>query len=201
MLKLGLTGGVGAGKSTAAELFRRSGAAILNTDRTAHEAMRPGSKVWKKLVREFGGEILLENREIDRKKLSHIVFQNRRKLRRLESIVHPEVVRRLKSWFASCRRRGVKLAVVEVPLLFEAKLEKLFDVTVAVTAPRAAALRRCGKRGLSRAEAVKRMRAQMSSQEKARRADFAIANAGAKKDLKPKVQRLLKKLSTELKNR
>lgn len=188
MLKLGLTGGVASGKSTVAAIFKKHGARYLNTDWVAHDVVRPGTAAWKKVVRVFGKEILLKSQEIDRKKLSKIVFSRPEKLRQLEKIVHPAVVKKTRAWLAQRRKKKVCLAVVEVPLLYEAKMERLFDAVVAVTAPRRLQL----KRGAEPA----RIRAQMSQREKARRADFTIVNAGSKKDLGKKVQKILNKLTT-----
>lgn len=204
MLKLGLTGGVGSGKSAAARIFQARGAKILNSDQVAHDTMRPGTAVWKKVVQAFGNEILLKSREIDRKKLSKIVFSQPEKLRQLESLVHPAVVKIIRSWFAQCqcRKRGKNsVAVVEVPLLFEAKLERLFDRVVAVTAPRRLQLKRASGRGLSRRELLLRMRSQMSQREKARRADYVVANSGTKKELEKKIGMLWRHLTHPNKKR
>jgi len=195
MLKIGLTGGVGSGKSTVAAMLAAHGANYLDSDAVVHRLMRVGSPTWKQLTKEFGKEILFKSKKINRRKLANIVFNQPRKLQKLEHLIHPSVKKEIRSWLGQFQRnKRVKVAVVEVPLLFEARLEKMFDRVVAVTAPRSLQLKRCAKLGIStRQEVMNRIRSQMSQTKKAKKADFVLRNNGSKKELKIKVNKLWEK--------
>lgn len=195
MLKVGLTGGVASGKSTVASYLAARGAKLLDSDRLAHQVMKKGSAPWKKLKKEFGEKILTKSGQIDRKKMAEVVFKQPRQLRKLERIVHPPVIKEIGLWLKRCsKNKKTRAAVVEVPLLFEARCEKLFDLVLAVTSPKEAQVKRCLKNGYSsRKEVLARMGAQMSQAEKARRADAVIRNNGTKKELEKKVNRFWKK--------
>lgn len=197
MLKVGLTGGVGSGKSTVAAMLAAHGAKYLDSDAVVHRLMRVGSTTWKQLTKEFGKEILLKSKKINRRKLANIVFNQPRKLRKLEHLIHPSVKKEIRTWLKDCQKnKRVKVAVVEVPLLFEAHLEKMFDRVVAVTAPKSLQVARGSKLGIAnRQEVMSRIRSQMSQTKKAKKADFVIRNNGSKKELKIKVNKLWEKCS------
>ena len=163
-LLVGLTGGIGSGKSAALAEFARRGAATLSLDELAHEVsgLAPA----------------------ERKALAAKVFSDPKALRRLERALHPPVLREMARRLA--RARG--LTVVDVPLLFEKKLEDRFDVTLAVTAGLKTRLARLARRGTSPAEARRRMKAQLPAAEHRRRADLVIDNGGSRKDLTEKVR-------------
>lgn len=196
MLKVGLTGGIASGKSSVAKLLTRKGAKSIDSDALVHQLLKQGTPTWKKVVHAFGEDILGKSKKIDRKKLAKVVFNQPQKLRKLEKIVHPPVIAEIKKWLVGCQKnKNVSIAVVEVPLLFEKKLEKLFDVVVAVTSPRREQIARLLNKGFqTRKEIVSRIRSQLSQTEKAKRADFVIRNNQNKKDLKNKVDKLWKKL-------
>lgn len=198
MLKVGLTGGMASGKSTVTAMLAAKGAKTRDSDALVHRALKKGSLTRQRLIKEFGPQILLKTKEIDRNKLAQIVFNQPKQRRKLEQIVHPPVVKEIRAWLSQCRKLGnLKIAVAEVPLLFEARLEKMFDVVVAVTAPRKCQITRFVKKGYSRKQALSRIRSQMSQTEKAKKSNYVIRNNGSKKELKTKVDKLWEKLKQE----
>lgn len=179
-LTIGLTGGIGAGKSLALSEFARLGAAAIDTDEIAREQARKGGAAYGKIVKAFGRSILNADGSIDRKRLGERVFKKPAQRRRLERITHPlvrnETSRRLKA-------AKDNIAVVAVPLLFEAGMEKDFDVTLTIEAPAATRRRRVMARDSVAAAAVgARMKAQLSEGSRRLKADVAILNRGSKTD-------------------
>ena len=179
MKVIGLTGGIGTGKSSVAGFFREKGVPVIDLDEIVHELQRPGKQVYRRIVEEFGESILNSDGTINRKLLGKIVFSDRSKLEKLNSIVHPAVIEKLKDILMKYQSAGQEMLVVEVPLLYEVGLEKLFDHVVVVYAPEEIQIERIMKRdGLSREEALSRIRNQLSIEEKRRRADVVIDNSG-----------------------
>ncbi len=167
-LRVGLTGGIGAGKSTALREFARLGARTLSLDEVARRQARPGTAVHRALARAFG--------TADRAALARRVFSDSRARRRLERLTHPPILREMRRWLSSAS--GV--AVVDVPLLFEGGYQREFDVTLCVSASGAARLRRVLARDrASAAQARARMAAQMSDARRRRLADVVILNEGS----------------------
>ncbi|MCK5581024.1 MAG: dephospho-CoA kinase [Candidatus Omnitrophica bacterium] len=195
MVIVGLTGGLGTGKTTAAEIFASLGAKVLNADDIVHDLLRCGSPCFKKVVNTFGEEILA-GKDIDRKKLAAIIFNNAAKRKHLEGIVHPVVIREIKKEIKAFRQKNrEKVFVVEVPLLFEAKMDKIVDVVVVVKANQKVQFVRVKQRhGLSRRKALKRMKAQMPMKEKIQRADIIIDNRGALREVRGQVKKVFNKL-------
>jgi dephospho-CoA kinase len=186
---VGLTGGIGAGKSEALAAFERLGAATLSTDRVAHDLL-DDPEVKAALVERWGEEIA-PNGQVDREKVGEIVFGDRGELAWLESITHPRVGAHVLEWRRSLGA-GVEVAVVEVPLLFEAAMQGAFDATVAVVADdelRDARLRQRGQGGLEGREAR-----QLEQAEKARRADHVIRNDASLEELESEVRRVIEQL-------
>ncbi len=182
---VGLTGGLGAGKSAALAEFERLGAATVCLDQVAREQARPGREGWTAIVRAFGRGVLDASGRIDRKALGARVFRRPAERRRLERATHPPVLREMKARVS--RLRGV--VVVDAPLLFEAGLEKDFDATVLVDCPEAERVRRVARRdGLPPAEVRRRMAAQWPSARKRARADLTIDNDGSRAALNARVK-------------
>jgi len=180
LIRIGLTGGMGTGKATVAKMCARRGALVVDADELAREAVRPGRRAWKRIVEVFGRSMLKADRSIDRRALAAVVFSDQRKLKRLNAIVHPPVIREMRVRLARAAREGkYAVAVANVPLLFEAGLEGEFDRTIVVTCPREEQVARCAERdGLSRREIERRLRLQMPIAEKIRRSDYVIDNGG-----------------------
>lgn len=189
---LGITGGFGTGKSTAAKYFKAFGAEVIDADKIAHEAIRPDTIVYKRIVTAFGARILGKNRFIDRKKLSAVVFDKKAFLIKLNRIVHPEVVKAIKERIKHSHNCKI---VLDVPLLFEAKLERLADKIIVVKASQANQIKRLsGKIKLSEEEIKKRIHAQLPISVKVRKADFVIDNNGPLEETKKQLEQLRRRL-------
>jgi dephospho-CoA kinase len=188
---VGLTGGIGAGKSEALAAFERLGAATLSTDHVAHDLL-DDDQVRAALVDRWGAEIA-PGGSVDREKVSEIVFNDRDELAWLESVTHPRVGAHVLEWRQSLDP-DVAVAVVEVPLLFEAAMEDAFDATVAVVADdavRDTRLRERGQGGLGGRE-----ERQLDQAEKERRADHVIRNDASLDELESEVRKLIEDLQT-----
>jgi dephospho-CoA kinase len=189
---VGLTGGIGAGKSEALAAFERLGAATLSTDRVAHDLLED-DEVRAALVERWG-EGIAPDGEIDRDRVSEIVFSDRGELAWLESITHPRVGARVYEWRQNLDP-AVPVAVVEVPLLFEAAMEEAFDATVAIIADdelRDARLRERGQGGLAGRE-----ERQLDQAEKEHRADHVIRNDASLQELESEVRELIDELTAK----
>jgi len=127
MIVIGLTGGIGSGKSTVAQFLAELGAVVLNADEVGHEAYRPHTETWQELVNAFGSGILQPDDEINRKKLGEIVFADSQALTRLNQIVHPRMFRMMQERIEGWREQGVEVVVLEAAILFEANWTSLVD--------------------------------------------------------------------------
>jgi len=186
MLSVGLTGGIASGKSEALKAFAAAGAGTVSLDEVSRQVSRRGGPAYRAVVRAFGRKVLGRDGEIDRKRLGDLVFRRGDLRRRLEAATHPVILREMRRRLRACRR---PVAVVDVPLLFEAGLEHDFDVTVLVSAGRELRLRRLRARdGFSRVDALRRVQAQMAEAEKERRADVIVPNAGSLAELRRRVR-------------
>ena len=195
---IGLTGGIGSGKSAVAGLLKELGAAVINMDELGHEALRPGGEARETVVKEFGTGIVTASGDIDRAELGRFVFGNPQALERLNRTMQPAMDSLLMARLDEYRQRGVKVAVVEAAALLEVGRAAWVDEVWVVTAPEAAVLKRLsGRPGLSRRAARARMRAQLSDEERIKRANVVIANDGTLDELKAKVADLWQKVKTE----
>jgi dephospho-CoA kinase len=176
MMLIGLTGGVATGKSTVARMFKECGAVVIDADELAREVVQPGKPAWREIVRAFGRDILNSDRTIDRHALGAIVFHDKKKLRRLERIIHPRVAHEQIRLTKQAAKKDPKAIVIyDVPLLFEAGIDKRVDQIIVVTADRETQIARLKKRnGLTRAEALRRIKSQIPLAKKARMADIVI---------------------------
>ena len=175
MFIIGLTGGILTGKSTVAQMLVDKGAGHIDADKMGHEAYMPHTATWQKVVDAFGDGVLKENGEIDRQKLGDIVFNDPEALARLNHIVHPEIGRLVMAGLDDLRRQGVDIVVLEAVLLVEAQWTGIVDEVWVTVAPEDTVLERLQNRtGLSEEQARARIRAQLSSEERARYADVVI---------------------------
>lgn len=175
MYVIGLTGGIGSGKSTVAQMLERKGAVLLNADAVGHEVYLPGRPAWQEIVDAFGRGVLAEDGTIDRKKLGAIVFSDPAQLRRLNAITHPRMKELMREKLAGEAARGADVAVLEAALLLDAGWDDLTDEVWAVVAPPEVLARRTAERsGLSVEEALSRIRAQMSDEERTARSRVVI---------------------------
>jgi dephospho-CoA kinase len=176
MLLIGLTGGVATGKSTVARLFKTYGSVIIDADDLARQVVQPGKPAWRDIVRLYGEQVLEGDQTINRPALAKIVFRDPRKLRALSGIIHPRVAREQSHLARAIARRNPNaLIVYDVPLLFEAGVDKRVDRIVVVAADRKTQITRLQLRNhLTRAEAIRRIRSQMPLEQKVKRADYVI---------------------------
>ena len=179
MLSVALTGNIGAGKTTVAELFRRWGAIVIDADQLVREAQAPGQPVLRDIASRFGAEVIFSDGSLDRAALRAMVLGDPAALTDLNRIVHPEVHRRRLELLAEARGRGDRIVVSDIPLLFEADDPRAFDAVVLVDAPeRVRRARLLKSRGISPADADRMMVAQLSSASKRARSDYVIDNDG-----------------------
>ena len=196
MILVGLTGGVATGKSTVAKMFKHYGAIVIDADELAHEVIKPGKPAWREIVTLFGKTILNQDRSLNRQALGNIVFRNRAKRRQLEHIIHPRVAReQARQTNAIARKHPKAVVIYDVPLLFEAGIDKRVDKTIVVAADRKTQVARLKKRnGLSQAEAIRRIRSQMPLAKKIQRADHVLNGTLPRPSLGQQVSLLLKDL-------
>ena len=180
MMTVGLTGGFASGKTTVAKMLKAKGARVLSADEIVHAFLRYQTACARKIVRVFGKGILVGGR-IDRRRLGNIVFNDPVQRRTLERIIHPEVVREIRRQLVLSKKLNPKkVFVVEVPLLFEAGLEKNFDCTITVIATRYQQIQRALQtRSLKRQEILHRIQAQLPLSVKRQMADILIDNRGS----------------------
>lgn len=193
MILVGLTGGIATGKSTVAQMFKRCGAVVIDADQLARDVVRPGKPAWRDIVDVFGRGVLNSNRSINRQALAAIVFGDRRKLRRLERIIHPRVAREQQRLTRHIAERSPHAVVVyEVPLLFESGAHKRVDKIIVVTADRETQITRLKRRNrLGRQQALRRIKNQMALERKVSRADVVLDGTNDKVALRKEVRRLL----------
>lgn len=195
MKVIGLTGGIGSGKSTVSQFLAELGAVIIDADKVGHEVLKPYTKVWQELVATFGREILTPDGEIDRKKLAKIVFGNPEALAQLNRITHPRIEKKAKAQLEAYRRQGVDVVVLEAPLLVEAGWTSFIDEVWVTTASEATVLKRTRERtGLSKPEILARIRSQLSSDERVKHADVVINTDCSLDELRARVEKLWQRL-------
>ena len=186
MLTIGLTGGIGSGKSTVAQILGEFGAPILDADKVAHTTYAPGASAYDAVIAAFGAQVVAGNRTIDRKQLGAIVFGNPERLNQLTSIVWPATRESIRRNVAELRASGAKLPiVVEAAILIEANWQPLFDEIWLVRASREQVVARIeSQRGLKPAETEARIRAQLSDEERSKHATLVIQNNGSLEELR-----------------
>lgn len=193
MFVIGLTGGIGTGKSSVCRVLDTLGAAVVDADRVAHEAYEPGAAAWRSIVDAFGEGVLDSGGRIDRKRLGEIVFSDKQALRELNSIVHPAVRRRLEERIWTLGREGADVVVIEVPLLVETIREgrewtRMLDEVWVVVARDDQIIQRVWARSrMGEAAARSRMDSQVSDCERIEYADAVIDNSGSLDGLRNQV--------------
>ena len=195
MLRLGLTGGIASGKSAVAAMLRELGFSVLDADSLAHKLIEPGQPAYDDVLREFGPAILARDSRVDRVKLSAVVFNDRAKLDRLNAIVHPRVAEVVMRQFDDWQRSSMRdAAFVEAALLIEAGIHKNLDGLVVAWCTPEQQLERLIGRGLSEAEARRRIAAQLPVEEKLRLATEKIDCSGSLEQTRRQVEALAAKL-------
>ena len=192
MLTIGLTGGIGSGKSAVAKMLAELGAQVLDADKVAQSTYAPGASAYKDVVEAFGQAIVAPDGTIDRTKLGPLVFADPAQLKKLTSIVWPRTMDRIRELTTEMRAKGEKLPiVVEAAILIEANWMPLFDEIWLVTASRDRVIARVERdRGMKSAQTEARMRAQLPDSERMRHAKVVIRNEGTLDELQAEVKRL-----------
>lgn len=189
MLTIGLTGGIGSGKSTAIKILADLGAPIMDADKVGHEIYQPGGPAYADMIAAFGEGILAPDRTIDRKKLGPIVFADPGALKRLNAIMHPKMFTRMRETVAAMRSAGErKPIVIEAAILIEANWQPLFNEIWLVVASKERVIERVERdRGLKPEQTEARIKAQLTDDERRRHATVVIANDGTIEALREKV--------------
>lgn len=195
MKVIGLTGGIGSGKSTVSQLLSELGANVLDADKVGHQCYQPGTEAWKDVVDAFGEEIVAPDGSIDRKKLGAIVFGDPEALIRLNQIMHPRMYDMMADQIEEYRLGGVEVVVLEAALLFEAGWTPLVDEIWITVASEPTVVQRVRERtGLPEEQIRSRIRSQLSNEERKGKADLVISNDGGLDELREKVEDLWERL-------
>ena len=195
MLRAALTGGIATGKSHVLERFRRRGVPCLDADALAHGVMTAGTEATQAIAARFGPDVVAKDGAVDRTKLGPLVFADPAARRDLEAIVHPAVYRAITAGLRAFElTESPRIAVVDIPLLYETGHVSDFDAVIATVCPPEVQMARLVERGMSEAEARQRLAAQLPSAEKAARANYVIDTGGTFDDTDAQVQRILETL-------
>jgi dephospho-CoA kinase len=203
MLLVGLTGGLGAGKTTIAGLFQDCGAKVIDADQLARDVVKPGKAAWKKIEKQFGASVFYANKTLNRQALAQVVFQNPSQLKVLQDIIHPGVAReQAKHTKAICRVFPHAVILYDAALLIEAGAHRRMDHVIVVKADRATQIARVAHRdGLTKAEALRRIRAQMPLRQKLHYADTILDGSWTRSRLRPVVKSLYRSYQQEARQR
>lgn len=193
---IGVTGSFSTGKTMAARFAKRYGALVIDADKLVHRIYNEEKSVTRR-VREAFGRAVFINGKIDRLKLAKVAFGNRKNLKKLQKIVHPIVIKRIKK---EVNRSGKSIVVIDAPLLIEANLHKFVDCVVVVKAAFKTQLLRGRSRGFSKKEILTRRAAQMPLRAKLKFADFIIENNGSKIYTERQVRKMMEVIKKEIKN-
>jgi dephospho-CoA kinase len=196
MLRVGLTGGIGSGKSTASNFFEAFGSFVINADEEAKKLMSSNETVQHELIAEFGTDIIDVSGQINKAKLAKIAFQDEDHQQTLNSVIHPYIYDLIDNQFNRVLKNGkFDIFIVDGALIFESGYDVHMDYIIVVTALLKNRIERAlGRKTLSRDEILKRINLQWSEEEKVNLADFVIHNDGSEEDLKNNVKSLIEKL-------
>jgi len=189
-VKVGITGSLASGKTTALRFFRAAGYGTVSADRISHKLLKKGTPFYRGAVCHFGKDILLANGEISRKKLGGIVFENKKERKFLEKLLHPGIKRE-----TAALVKRVKNIAVENSLLFEMRTENLFDFIICVTASGGKTAQNLRRRKIPLSLANRIMKAQGQSAEKAKKADFIVKNNSTLFNFQKKINKIIQTIS------
>lgn len=190
---LGLTGGIGTGKSTVANMLKKRGIPVVDTDLISREVIEY-PEIIEKIKLEISNEVFDFNNKLDRKKMSEIVFKNQEKLKKLNEIMHPEILKKM--WLEVEKlKKNHKIIVLDIPLLFEINMEKEVDKILLIYASKEIQLKRIMERDCrSREEAIKIINSQIPLYKKREKSDYIIQNNDSLENLEKKLEKILEKL-------
>ena len=191
MYTIALTGGIACGKSTVSAMLADLGASVIDADAISRALTAPCGEALPAVREAFGDAVFCADGTLDRAALARIVFADREAVETLNAIIHPLVKRHMNEQLSRCRETGVKVVILDVPLLFEAGMQHMGDVVACVTVPEEVQIARMFTRnGYTREEALSRIRNQMPVEEKARRSDIVINADCSMEDLRHQVETL-----------
>jgi len=194
MIKIGLTGGIGSGKSSVAKLVQQQGIPIIDADQISHRLLENDGEAYDQVRLMFGAGVVNSHGEIDRRALGELVFSDASARRSLEDLLHPLIIKQIQAEVVEKAAQGANLLVIEMPLLFEAKLQKMFDLIWVVNINQEQQLERLRMRdGLTEIEAKRRINTQLPLDMKVKKADVVIENQGNLSELAAQVNALLSK--------
>lgn len=199
MLRIGLTGGIGSGKSTVAAMLREAGFPVVDADQVARDNMAPGSPVLEAVADAFGRDILAEGGELDRAELARRAFVSQEKTQLLNGITHPAIREEAERRLSQFEAAGERAAVYDMPLLVELGLHETMDLTVVVDVdPEERVRRLVGSRGLDEQDARQRIERQIDDSTRKSHADVVIDNNGSVDELEPQVNKLIAEIEKML---
>lgn len=189
---IGLTGGIATGKSTVSKMFSEANIPLIDTDVIAREVLNKGTKGYNEVLEYFTEDVLLTNKEINRKKLARIIFTNPKKRKKLNNIVHPKVKEEVLDQIEMHRKKNAQIVVVDVPLLYESGFDELVDdVIVVYTSKELQVERLMDREQITDEYALMKIDAQMSLEEKVKRARYVIDNSSSILDTKKQFNKIL----------
>ena len=192
---VGITGNFGVGKTTVAKMFRQLGARIIDADEIAHQATKPHTAIYRKILAYFGRRILT-GKYISRRKLAKIAFADKKKLKKLNQFMHPKILRIIKN--RACKFSRKQVVVIDAALLVESGLAPWIDKLIVVRSGRNIQFKRLRRSGLTDELIEKRLRFQLSQVKKLNFADFVIDNSGTRKQTEKQVRDIWKKISEDI---
>ena len=198
MIVIGVTGSLASGKSETTKILQKKGAKVFDADVAARQAIDKGTPAYKAIVKIFGSATLKKNGEIDRKKFAARVFSHPKDLKKLIILTHPGVIFDCMKMI-ELNKKKTGILVLNVPLLFESKMESLADYTVVVTADKKKILERARKNGMPEDLAKKILSTQWPTKRKEKLADFVIENNGTIKELEKKILEVVEKIKLKIK--
>ncbi|WP_342319658.1 dephospho-CoA kinase [Corynebacterium mayonis] len=195
MLRIGLTGGIGSGKSTVARALEKHGLAVVDADEVARDIMEPGGEVLAQVAEQFGEDVLKPDGTLNRALLARRAFATEEATARLNEITHPAIRAEAERRFAALEASGAKAAVYDMPLLVELGLDKAMDFNVVVHTDVEVRVRRLvDKRGLEQEDVRNRIARQISDDQRRARADVVIDNNGSEKELQEQISQLVQQI-------